>query len=119
SGRRAEGKPPVPRSLLPPPGAPFWVFGYGSLMWDPGFAYEERGDAILHGWHRRFCIVSHHYRGTPERPGLVLGLDRGGSCRGVAFRVDEARRAEVVAYLWAREMRNGVYRPHRAPLRLA
>ncbi len=112
------GPPPGPRSLLPPSGAPFWVFGYGSLMWDPGFAYEERSDAVLHGWHRRFCIVSHRYRGTPERPGLVLGLDRGGSCRGVAFRVAEARWEETAAYLWEREMLYAVYRPQRGRLRL-
>ena len=58
-----------------------WIFAYGSLMWDPGFAYVEAQPATLHGYHRQFCIYSYAYRGTPERPGLVLGLDRGGSCR--------------------------------------
>jgi cation transport protein ChaC len=65
----------------------FWVFGYGSLMWNPGFPHLEVRLARLFGFHRRFCIYSHRYRGTPEVPGLVFGLDRGGSCRGLAFRV--------------------------------
>ena len=67
-----------------------WVFGYGSLMWRPGFFYAERRKATLHGWHRSLCVYSHVYRGTPEQPGLVLGLDQGGQCQGVAFRVDAA-----------------------------
>ena len=67
-----------------------WVFGYGSLMWRPGFAYAERHKALLRGWRRRLCIYSHVYRGTADRPGLVLGLDRGGACHGVAFRVEAA-----------------------------
>ncbi len=72
------------------PGEDLWVFGYGSLMWNPGFPYLEQSDALLYGYHRGFCVYSHRYRGTPEKPGLVLGLDRGGSCRGVAFRVAAA-----------------------------
>ncbi|MGA9599241.1 MAG: gamma-glutamylcyclotransferase, partial [Methylocystis sp.] len=63
-----------------------WVFGYGSLMWRPGFDYEESALAFVQGYHRALCIFSHVHRGTPERPGLVLGLDRGGSCQGVVFR---------------------------------
>src|SRR5258706_11260144 len=65
----------------------FWIFGYGSLMWNPGFPYEERRHAVLAGFHRRFCIRSTIYRGTPEQPGLVLGIDNGGECHGMAFRV--------------------------------
>lgn len=88
-----------------------WVFGYGSLMWNPGFEHVEARPALLHGWHRSFCIYSHRYRGTPERPGLVLGLDRGGSCRGTAYRIARLRALEVLDYLWDREMVNGVYTP--------
>lgn len=100
------------------PGAPLWVFGYGSLMWNPGFPHLERQHAVLHGYHRRFCVLSHYYRGTPERPGLVLGLDRGGSCRGIAFKVASDDVEAVVAYLWEREMVTGVYRPSLRPIRL-
>lgn len=81
-----------------------WVFGYGSLMWNPGFPYEEVRAAHLHGYHRAFCLYSEHYRGTPERRGLVLGLDRGGSCRGRAFRVAAAEAEAAIAYLIKREM---------------
>ncbi len=89
----------------------YWVFAYGSLMWDPGFPFIERQPALLRGYHRRFCLYSHRYRGTPERPGLVLGLDRGGACRGVAFRVAADQEAAVKAYLWEREMVSHAYHP--------
>ena len=94
------------------------MFGYGSLMWNPGFPHLERQPAVLHGYHRRFCVLSHRYRGTPERPGLVLGLDRGGSCRGMAFKVAPEHVPAVVAYLWEREMVTGVYRPSLKQIRL-
>ncbi len=86
-----------------------WVFGYGSLMWRPGFDFVERRLAWLRGYHRALCIYSHVHRGTPERPGLVLGLDRGGSCRGVAFRVAAAKAEATIAYLRAREQVTAVY----------
>lgn len=97
--------------LMPPPGEDFWVFGYGSLMWDPGFPHVEVRVAVLRGYHRRFCVYSHRYRGTPECPGLVLGLDRGGSCRGLVFRVPAAEGESVLEYLHEREMISGVYIP--------
>lgn len=84
-----------------------YVFGYGSLIWKPGFAHASTHPALLRGYHRRFCLWSRLYRGTPARPGLVLGLDRGGACRGVAFRVPHAARDEVLAYLDARENPDG------------
>jgi cation transport protein ChaC len=98
--------------------APIWIFGYGSLMWDPGFPYLEREPALLRGYHRAFCIYSWHYRGTQERPGLVLGLDRGGSCRGIAYRVAERHRDEVHAYLKGRELTNYVYLERELPVSL-
>lgn len=88
-----------------------WVFGYGSLMWDPGFPHLERREAVLEGFHRAFCVYSHHHRGTAERPGLVLGLDAGGSCRANAFRFAPERRTQVVDYLDERELIGYAYRP--------
>lgn len=81
-----------------------WVFGYGSLMWNPGFPFVEARPAHLQGYHRAFCLYSEHYRGTPERRGLVLGLDQGGSCLGRAFRVAAAEADAAMDYLIKREM---------------
>lgn len=92
-----------------PPGD-LWIFGYGSLMWDPGFPYLKRAPALVRGYHRAFCINSHRWRGSPEQPGLVLGLDRGGACRGVAYLVDEANIASTISELWTREMRRRIYK---------
>jgi cation transport protein ChaC len=96
-----------------------WVFGYGSLMWDPGFPHSAAEPATLFGWHRSFCVYSHRYRGTPERPGLVLGLDRGGSCRGIAYRIAQPDVPAAMDYLWEREMTGGVYELRVLPARLA
>ncbi|MFN3994568.1 MAG: gamma-glutamylcyclotransferase [Tabrizicola flagellatus] len=91
--------------------APLWVFGYGSLIWDPGFPVAERRLARLDGWHRSFCMRSIHHRGTPERPGLVLALDRaeGASCAGLAFRVAPGEEAATLAALRERELVSSAY----------
>ena len=82
----------------------FWIFGFGSLMWRPGFDYEERNSAVLKGLHRALCVYSHVHRGTPEKPGLVMGLDRGGSCHGVIQRVAGKHAPERLDRLLRREM---------------
>lgn len=96
----------------------FWVFGYGSLMWRPGFSYLNRQVGKIYGYHRALCIYSHVHRGTPEQPGLVFGLDRGGSCYGIAFEVDGHLHDEIMAYLRAREQVTTVYqeRHHKVTL---
>jgi cation transport protein ChaC len=90
--------------------SPHWVFGYGSLIWRPGFTYVRSQQALLRGAHRSLCIYSHRHRGTPATPGLVFGLVRGGSCRGMAFEVEPSNWDEVRRYLLGREMDRGVYR---------
>jgi cation transport protein ChaC len=95
-----------------------WVFGYGSLMWRPGFDPLEAVRARLTGYSRRLCVTSVHHRGSALRPGLVLGLDQGGVCEGVAYRVAAADAAGVLAYLRAREQVNGVYREAFVPIEI-
>lgn len=86
-----------------------WIFGYGSLMWRPEFAFVEQQVALLRGYHRALCVYSHVHRGTRDRPGLVLGLKRGGSCKGIAFRVAPDRAEDTLSYLRAREQVTAVY----------
>lgn len=97
----------------------FWVFGYGSLMWNPGFEFVESAQGRLHGYRRSLCVRSWVHRGTQERPGLVLGLDRGGSCLGMAFRTRVEDEEAVVDYLRRRELVTHVYLERRLPVRLA
>ena len=97
--------------------APVWIFAYGSLMWNPEMRFAERMPARIHGYHRAFCLYSPEYRGTREKPGLVLGLDRGGSCRGIAYRLPEATLAAEIDLIWTREMTGFVY--HMTPLKIA
>lgn len=101
----------------PGPDGGIWVFGYGSLMWNPGFPFVERANARLPGRHRRLCVVSRHHRGDAARPGLVMGLDRGGSCRGIAYRVPGEAVAGTLAYLHERETAHyPVYRRAELPV---
>ena len=88
-----------------------WVFGYGSLIWRPDFDFVERRAAKVHGWHRALKMWSRLNRGTPECPGLVFGMLPGGSCRGMAFRVQQTHAPQVMVNLWQREMVLGVYDP--------
>jgi cation transport protein ChaC len=111
--------PPDDRSCPPPAdGRDLWLFAYGSLIWDPGFDYVAAKPALLRGYHRAFCLYSTRYRGTPERPGLVLGLDRGGACRGIAYRVTADRVEATMHYLWEREMLNRSYFCRRVRVRI-
>ena len=100
-------------------GGDLWIFAYGSLMWRPDFAFVERVRARLFGYHRALCIYSHHHRGTEQRPGLVLGLDRGGSCVGQCFRIAAPARAATLDAVRRRELISGVYAEIAAPVRLA
>ena len=96
-----------------------WIFAYGSLMWRPDFAFEEVRRARVFGFHRALCIYSHLYRGTPAHPGLVLGLDRGGSCVGLCFRIAAEAVAATLAAVRKRELVTSVYAEITAPVRLA
>jgi cation transport protein ChaC len=94
---------PAP-AALPVPDGDLWVFGYGSLMWDPGFPHAAIEPAWIEGYSRAFCIRSDGHRGTPERPGLVVGLRPGGRCRGLVIKADPRHKASTLDYLWRREM---------------
>ena len=123
SDDRAAPHPAAPALSLAPgcevPDEDVWVFAYGSLMWQPGFPYQESRRALLRGYHRSLCILSIRNRGSRERPGLALGLDRGGSCQGWAFRVAAGCWPRAVEDLWRREMATAVYTPRCLPIRLA
>ena len=93
------------------PAGDVWIFAYGSLIWNPLFPVAEERVARIHGFHRSFCVWSRIGRGSPERPGLVLGLDRGGNCRGVALRLEERHVRDELCLIWRREMITGAYRP--------
>jgi cation transport protein ChaC len=99
------------RNSLNKPGGDIWVFAYGSLIWHPNFEYVEKCTANLYGYHRALCIYSVEYRGTQDLPGLVFGLDSGGLCQGMAFRVLEKHAESVIHNLDEREMVTGVYCP--------
>jgi len=88
-----------------------WLFAYGSLMWRPDFDFAEVKPATIYGYHRALCMYSIAYRGTEAAPGLVFGLDRGGSCRGLAYRIAEAEVDDAMATTWAREMITAIYQP--------
>ncbi|NEU79318.1 gamma-glutamylcyclotransferase [Nostoc sp. UIC 10630] len=91
------------------PNSDIWIFAYGSLIWNPLITYVERRAGIIYGWHRCFCTWMILGRGTPENPGLLLGLDRGGSCRGIVYRIAAADVASELLLIWRREMLAGVY----------
>jgi cation transport protein ChaC len=100
------------------PKGDLWVFGYGSLMWSPCFDYKHKAIGRAHGYHRALCILSTRYRGTQSKPGLVMGLCRGGSCWGMAYRIDAPRLRRALARLWYREMPRRVYQPRLIPIRI-
>jgi cation transport protein ChaC len=106
--RTPEFAPPDPMlpeiSALRSTAEPVWIFAYGSLMWDPDFPRAESETALLRGYHRSFCLYSYDYRGTRARPGLTLGLDHGGACRGIVLRLPSDALTEAIDRLWAREM---------------
>ena len=101
------------RNALDPwtPGTPFWIFAYGSLMWNPSFTWDVRHIATIRGYHRSFRLWSRLNRGTPENPDLVLTLECGGSCRGMVYRIAPDLVQEQMQLIWKREMLYGSYRP--------
>ena len=101
------------------PKGDLWVFGYGSLMWSPCFDFKHKVLGRAHGYHRALCILSTRYRGTQRKPGLVMGLCRGGSCWGMAYRIDAPRMRRALARLWHREMPRRVYEPRLIRVKLA
>lgn len=117
SGPVVDPASPVTLDAVAATAGPLHVFAYGSLLWRPGFPYRYRQRARLHGFHRALRVWSVHHRGTEDRPGLVLGLDRGGSCIGCVYEVDPDHRREVAQYLWEREMVTSVYQPRRVWIR--
>jgi cation transport protein ChaC len=98
---------------------PVWVFAYGSLIWKRGFPFVERRIGALHGYHRQFCLLVRRFRGSPDAPGLMLGLDRGGMCRGVVYRLADHERDGALRAIWAREILTAAYVPHWADVRTA
>lgn len=101
-----------------PPGRDgIWIFAYGSLIWNPAIHVTDRRRALVHGWHRSFCLASIAGRGTPDLPGLVLGLDRGGACHGAAWHLPEPLIDAELPLLWQREMLSGSYAPRWVSLR--
>lgn len=98
---------------------PVWVFAYGSLIWKRGFPVAERRVGALYGYHRQFCLLIKRFRGSPDAPGLMLGLERGGMCRGVVYRLADHERDEALRTIWAREILTAAYVPHWADVRTA
>lgn len=86
-----------------------WIFAYGSLMWRPGFDYEQKLHAKLRGFHRRLSVYSYHYRGTPDHPGLVFGLDKGGTCEGLAYKIADENWKTTLHYVRERELITEIY----------
>ena len=109
---------PASDNFIAPKGD-LWVFGYGSLMWDPGFTVQSSRSALLYGYQRRFCVYSHKFRGTRKRPGLVMGLTPGGACRGTAHRIAAADVPHALEALWVREMSRNTYFPRMVRIHFA